>query len=159
LLPFWVLTFGLQTSIKRYLQSASKLQRKIFVRPDILQLDPDQLLQVMKPLYGLSDAGDYWGQTLTDHHTKELRMEQATGDFSLFYKRILLDKLIGLSGTYVDDITRAGDDCFCQESTTSTQNKFDTKPIDSTPLTFTGTKIGGTPSCRTTSQERYIESL
>jgi hypothetical protein len=44
-----------------YLQSASNLQCKIFVRPDILQLDPDQLLQVVKPLHRLSDAGAYWG--------------------------------------------------------------------------------------------------
>ena len=93
----------------------------------MLQLDPDQLLQVVKPLYGLSDAGDYWGQTLTDHHTKELNMEQATGDFSLIFKR-MMNKLIGLSGTYVDDIIRTGDDRFREESTRSTQNKFDTIP-------------------------------
>jgi hypothetical protein len=128
-----------------------------FFRPDILQLEPDQLLQVVKSLYGPSDAGDYWGQTLADHHRKELHMEQATGDFSLIFKR-MMDKLICLSGTNENDIIRAGDDRFRQESTTSTQNKFETKPIDSTPLTFTGIKIGGTPSCLM-SQERYIESV
>jgi hypothetical protein len=69
------------------------------------------------------------------------------------------DKLICLSGTNENDIILAGDDRFRQESTTSTQNKFETKPIDSTPLTFTGIKIGGTPSCRKMSQERYIGSL
>jgi hypothetical protein len=105
--------------IQAYLQSASNLHRKIFVRPNILQLDPDQLLQVVKPLYGLSDAGDYWGQFLTDRHTKKMHMEQATGDFSLFYNK-MIEKIIGLSGTYVDDIIRAGDDRFRQESTTST---------------------------------------
>ena len=64
-----------------YLQSVEKLQRKIFVLPDVLQLDNEQFLQVVKPLYGLSDAGDYWGETLSEHHKKELKMEQATEDF------------------------------------------------------------------------------
>jgi Reverse transcriptase (RNA-dependent DNA polymerase) len=136
-----------------YHKSSSNIQRKIFVRPDVFQLDPDQLLQVVKPLYGLSDAGDYWGQTLTDNHTKEFHMEQATVELSLFFNR-MMDKLKGLSGTYVDDIIRTRDDHFREESTTSTQNMFDTKPIDSTPLIFTGINIGGTPPCRTMSQER-----
>ena len=53
-----------------YLQSAENLQRKIFVRPDVLQLEPNELLQVVKPLYGLSDAGDYLGELFTEHHLK-----------------------------------------------------------------------------------------
>lgn len=43
-----------------YLQSESNLRRKIFDRPDVLELGPDELLHVIKPLHGLSDAGDYW---------------------------------------------------------------------------------------------------
>lgn len=70
-----------------YLQSASNLQRNIIVRPDIMELDKDQLLQVVKPLYGLTYASDYCGQTLTEYHKKELDIEQATGDFSLFFKK------------------------------------------------------------------------
>jgi Reverse transcriptase (RNA-dependent DNA polymerase) len=108
-----------------YLQSASNLKRETFVKPEIMALDKVQLLQVVKPLYGLSDAGEYWGQTLNDHHTQELKMAQSTGYFSLFYKR-LMSGLTGLSGTYVDDIIRAGDGAFREESTKLTDETFDT---------------------------------
>jgi hypothetical protein len=46
-----------------YLQAASDLKRYIFIRPDVLELTQDELLQVIKPLYGLSDSGDYWVET------------------------------------------------------------------------------------------------
>ena len=98
-----------------YLQSAEKLQRKVFVRPDALQLDNEQFLQVVKPPYGLSDAVDYWVETLSEHHKKELKMELATGDFSFLFKRVT-DRLVGLSGSYVDEILRAGDKKFEEDS-------------------------------------------
>jgi hypothetical protein len=40
---------------QEYLQAAVDLQRKIFTKPDLLNLVEDELLQVLKPLYGLSD--------------------------------------------------------------------------------------------------------
>lgn len=51
-----------------YIQSASDLKIQIFVEPEHLELSPVQLLYVVKPLYGLTDVGDYWGATLTDYH-------------------------------------------------------------------------------------------
>ena len=36
-----------------YLQSAQNLKRNVFVRPEIIELGADELLQVMKPLYSL----------------------------------------------------------------------------------------------------------
>jgi hypothetical protein len=47
----------------------------------------DELLQIMQPLYGLVDSGEYWAQTVVRHHVAELRMTQDTDDFSLFFKR------------------------------------------------------------------------
>jgi Reverse transcriptase (RNA-dependent DNA polymerase) len=67
--------------IQAYLQSARDLKRKVFVKPSCIDLDPDELLQIMKPLYGLADSGDYWAQTVVHHHLADLRMTQATGDF------------------------------------------------------------------------------
>jgi hypothetical protein len=52
--------------------------------------------------------------------------------------------LSGFSGTYVDDIIRAGDDAFREDSKKLTGEKFDTKPVQNIPLTFTGVRIGGT---------------
>lgn len=42
-----------------YLQFASKLRRKILVKPDVLGLGPDKLLQLMKLIYGLAESGHY----------------------------------------------------------------------------------------------------
>jgi len=97
-------------------------------------------LQVVKPLYGLSDAGDYWGETIKEHHLQELNMEQSSGDFSLFVKRIA-DGLVGLSGTYVDDIMRAGTVRFETDITKNTSKPFDTKVTRKAPFTFTGLQV------------------
>jgi hypothetical protein len=73
------------TYIKQaYLQSAEDLKREIYVRPDVMKLPPYELFQVVKPLYGLADSGDYWHETLTAHHITKLLMEHSTGYFSFF---------------------------------------------------------------------------
>ena len=144
------------------MQSASNLKREIFVRPDILKLDSDTLLQIVKPLYGLSDAGDYWGQTLNEHHLKDLKMEQASGDFSLFFKRIA-NRLLGLSGTYVDNILRTGDRMFEKKSSEINGQTFDAKPSEIPPMHFVGMKISEQPEngsiCRRIDQMKYIDRL
>jgi Reverse transcriptase (RNA-dependent DNA polymerase) len=92
-----------------YLQSATPLLRDVYVRPNpnVIRLGKDELLKLLQHLYGLADAGDYWSQTLTRFHLTELSMEQATGDFALFFRGIA-DRLVGISATYVDDILQAG---------------------------------------------------
>jgi hypothetical protein len=74
-----------------YLQAAVDLQRKIFTKTDVLNLGEDELLQVIKPLYGLSDSGDYWAETLSAHHMEDLRMTQATADFRYSSSRLVED--------------------------------------------------------------------
>jgi Reverse transcriptase (RNA-dependent DNA polymerase) len=90
-----------------YLQSASELKRKVFVNPNCIDLKPDELLQIMKPLYGLAESGKYYAQTFIRHHLTHLRMTQTTGDVSLFFKRAR-GALIGMLGCYVDDVVRTG---------------------------------------------------
>ena len=68
-----------------YLQSASKLQRQVYTRPESIELGPDERLQVLRPLYGLTDSEDYWCETNSRFHVDKLRMQQSTGDFSLFF--------------------------------------------------------------------------
>ena len=67
-------------------------------------------------------------------------MDQVTGDFSLFFKK-LKDKLIGLSGTYIDDILRIGDRSFRDSKSATTSRTFDSKPDRFPPFTFTGVEI------------------
>ena len=93
------------------------MKRNVFVRPEIIELAADELLQVMKPLYGLTESGDYFeGKQLSDHHKKDLKIDASHGDLSLFFKSEC-GKLVCISGAYVSDLLRAGNKQFCQEST------------------------------------------
>lgn len=61
---------------------------------------------MLKPFYGLSESGDYWNETFTPFHVRYLSIDQATGDFALFFPR-QLHKLFFLSTNYVDDVIQA----------------------------------------------------
>jgi Reverse transcriptase (RNA-dependent DNA polymerase) len=123
-----------------YLQSAEQLKRDIFIRPDEFMLAPDELLQLILPLYGITESGDYWGETLTDHHINDLKTTQTKQDFSLFFKHAA-SKLIGLSGAFVDDLVRAGTLQFKDSSQRSTEGRFDVKPPATNDFTFAGFDI------------------
>lgn len=89
-----------------YLQSAPKLRREIFTRPESAELEKNELLQVVRPLYVLRDSSDYWYETSSRFHLDKLRMQMSTGDFAFFFKR-LSSHLVTVSGFYVDDIVQA----------------------------------------------------
>jgi len=130
----------------------------VFIKPHILELSQDELIQIIKPLYGLADSGDYWGETLTEHHLEDLRMQQANGDFSLYFHNVG-KKLTGMSRTYVDDILRTGNEDFKRSSMAATYSKFDAKDPIFNDFTFTGIHLSGTKEYRKLSQERYILRL
>ncbi len=50
-----------------YLQSKDNLTRAVFIKPKqdrpYLKVRPDEVLQLIKPLYDMCDSGDYWGAT------------------------------------------------------------------------------------------------
>lgn len=63
-------------------------------------------------------------------------MKQLKSDSSFHYIKFN-NKISGLSGTYVDDLLRAGDDRF-KELSQRTKNLFDMKPPSSLPCDFSG---------------------
>jgi hypothetical protein len=128
------------------------------VKPSCIDLDPDELLQIMNPLYGLADSGDYWAQTFVRHHLTDLRMTQATGDFSMFFKRAK-GALIGMSGCYVDDVIRAGPPEFLAASTRMTEAAFETKTPDTGCFEFLGLRTNETNGIRTLPQAQYASRL
>lgn len=67
----------------------------------------------------------------------KLKMEQTYGYFSCFFKRIA-DSVIGISGTYIDEIIRILNPEFRKQSSTITGKTVDFKRLQSTPFTFTG---------------------
>lgn len=95
-----------------YLQSAEDLLRDVYIKPGKeFELGEDQILKLLRPLYGLSDSGDYWGATFSKHLKEDLGMETTTTDGAFFFKKVA-EKLQGMTATYVDDTLQAGDESF-----------------------------------------------
>lgn len=66
-----------------------------------------ECMEIFKPLFRISESSDLWKQTLQEHHQKDLKMRKPLSDPSFFY--MIPDKrLFSMSGTYFDDLIRAG---------------------------------------------------
>ena len=69
-----------------YVQSTTSLNRKFYVRPpQELGLRGDAILKIIKPLYGVPEAGAHWFNTYHSHHIKKLSMAQSTYDTCLLH--------------------------------------------------------------------------
>lgn len=110
-----------------YLQSQGQLGREIFIDNPAkeFELTADQALQLLRPLYGLSESGDHWYEELDKHHREDLQMKTLDSDHSLYYK-IIDGHIAGLSGTYVDDCIQTGTEDF-DELTDKTATKYTVK--------------------------------
>jgi hypothetical protein len=85
-------------------------------------------------------------------------MTQATGDFSLFFKRAR-GPLIGMSGCYVDDVIRAGTLEFLASATRKIEAAFDTKAPVKGNFEFLGLRKSETHGVGTLSQAEYVSQL
>jgi hypothetical protein len=57
----------------------------IYIKPSaVFDLNANQVLTLLRPLYGLADSGDSWGSTLLNHLKEELGMKQTVGDPAMF---------------------------------------------------------------------------
>lgn len=106
-------------------------------------LSSSQLLKLLKPLYGLADAGDYWDVTMARHLKQDLGMDRTALGISLFFK-LIQGQLGGLSGTYVDDGIHAGNEDFLKECD-KTQEKFKSRARELDNFTFSGIQLETTP--------------
>jgi hypothetical protein len=71
-------------------QSRTLLNRDFYIRPPIkltqqLGLKKDLILQVVKPLYSVPEAGNHWFKTYHNYYIKELLIDQSTYDPCLLY--------------------------------------------------------------------------
>lgn len=89
-------------------------------------LHDDEMLEHLRPLYGLCHAGDYWAITAEEHLINDLDMLSVISNPAL-YAKFDDSILIVVSGIQVDN-------CLCAGSTASKQlklktlYKFDSKP-------------------------------
>lgn len=91
------------------------LNRDFYVNPPRelakrLNLTNDSILKVVKPLYGVPEAGNHWFKTYHSHHVNELGMEQSTYDPCLLYS----NRPFGVVGLQTDDTLFVGDDAFAE---------------------------------------------
>ena len=121
-----------------YLQSTDPLLREIFVTKRIpeFKINADQCLKLVKPLYGLCDAGDLWSSTMDKHHRLALEMVPLRSEPACYIKHED-GKLVGISGSYVDDLLRAGKKSFRDECR-KTYEAFDMGEEEDLPCDFTG---------------------
>ena len=69
-----------------YIQSKSAVKRDILIRPAELEFNTNELVKIVRPIYGLPDSGEYYADTLAHHLRGHCRFQQATTDQSLWLK-------------------------------------------------------------------------
>jgi Reverse transcriptase (RNA-dependent DNA polymerase) len=141
-----------------YLQSAENLLRDVYLKPPaVLNLSSDTMLKLLRPLYGLCDAGDYWARTILDHLTKDLNLVQTVGDSGLFFQT-MNRKLVALTASFVDDLLMAGTEDFHEQSLYTSQ-RFKSRDRDYDNVKFAGVNINKTSNGFEVHQHDYIQKL
>src|SRR5450432_4009543 len=154
-----------------YVQSTTNLNREFYVRPpremaEELGIGSDNVLKVLKPLYGVPEAGNHWFKTYHTHHVKELGMEQSTYDLCLLHCK----EPFGLVGLQTDDTLFLVDSAFVmRESDGLAKAQFAAKEREQLtaiiPIKFNGGIIklanGTSPTSYdiTLTQERQCKNL
>lgn len=114
------------------LQCRAKLKRRIFIRvkkDDLTTygIRSDQFLELLKPLHGLCNAGNYWGVTIAEHVVNDHGMKPPTSYPALYVKFSDSGLIVGLFGVHIDDCLNAGDESF-KSSSLKTLKKFEFEP-------------------------------
>jgi hypothetical protein len=69
--------------------------RDVYIKPSAeFELNANQVLKLLRPLYGFADSGYYWGSTLLNHLKEEVGIKQTVVDPAIFFK-MLDNKLQG----------------------------------------------------------------
>lgn len=140
-----------------YFQARATLQRDVFVKPHIIEIAPNELIQVVKPLYSLTYSGDYWSQTLTPYHNEDLNMKSGSSDHSHLFKT-LYENLIGLLVTHVNDAISTGNRDFEYETEYHRHHCFEAKEKVAL-LTSTGPRCEKQSNSIRLHQKYYIRHL
>ena len=126
------------------IQSTTNLNREFYVRPpqelqNELGLDEDSVLKVLKPLYGVLEAGNHWFKTYHSHYVQQLHMDQST------YNPCLLqsNEPFSIVGLQTNDTLSLVDEIFAEvEQNKLHKAKFMAKEREQltvdTPLKFNG---------------------
>ncbi|HEY2455482.1 MAG TPA: hypothetical protein VGI71_23255 [Scandinavium sp.] len=112
-LPDRKISLWLRDITQAYVQSQTKLNRLVLAHlpKEIAYLYPEgTIMVVVKPLYGLAEAGTHWWATYSKHHRERLMMTTSTYD-PCFLITTSKDKF-GLVGMQTDDTIILADEQF-----------------------------------------------
>jgi len=108
-------------------------------------LPQNAIFKVLKPLYGIPEAGTHWFNTYHKHHLEMLAMRTSTFDPCLLVTKDQ-DGPFGLVGMQTDDTLILGDQAFVElEDSELKKANLLAKPAEQlteqTPLLFNGYKL------------------
>lgn len=139
-----------------YLQSGMKLLQDVYITKEF-RLSPQILLKLLRPLYGLPDAGDYCHATFKRHMKLDLGMKKTFGCLALFLKHVN-NQLIWLAGIYVDDSLLAGTEEF-KKINLKTGERFDSSTADLDFFTFSCISITRKPNTVLLQQQKQAQRM
>lgn len=146
-----------------YVQSSTVLNRNIFVQPPKeLGLSNGLVLQVVKPLYGIPEAGNHWYNTYHKHHINRLKMTTSSYDSCLLFNNN--NDTFGIVGLQTDDTLFVANKRFVElEKQNLLHAGFEAKPCEiltnQNPLTFNGSNITIDANSINISQTTQCEKL
>lgn len=119
----WTWLLCLRDVSQAYINSLSKLVRPIYVwAPDGVNLG-GKLLMVIRPLYGIPEAGTHWFKTYHDHHLEKLGLTISSYDPCLLFSE---NAIVGLQTD--DTLFCATEDYIKHEDKQLKQAGFPAKP-------------------------------
>ncbi|KAI9036662.1 uncharacterized protein KD926_001616 [Aspergillus affinis] len=150
-----------------YVQLTTKLNRELYARLpkeliDQLGLTSNTVMRVIKPLYGIPEAENYWFRTYHSHHLEHLRMSQSTFDPCLLYTMDSPNSRestgFGIVGLQTDDTLILADATFAESEEIELQKaqflaKDREKLTIEKPLKFNGSMVKLEPDRITLTQE------
>lgn len=135
-----------------YVQSNPDLNRGFYIRPPhklvkMLGASLNCVLRVVKPLYGVPEAGNHWFATYHGHHIDKLRIEQSTYNPCLLYK----SDPLGIVGLQTDNTLLLAEDDFADAKENALRHaKLMSKDREyltiNKPIKFNGALIELTPN-------------
>lgn len=91
----------------------------------------------MEPVYGLSHAGDYWAESLSNHLREHLHFFQESSDLALWF-RVVGSKHLVIAPSYAGDVLLAATPIALSEFQKISKERFDVE-IDTThTLSYVG---------------------
>jgi len=145
-----------------YVSTGTDLLRKVYlIPPKELQMNPDIVWEVQKPLYGLPESGVHWFECYVGHHEGKLGMIRTEVDPCLLYKKDK-DRLVSLCCLQVDDTLVAGTEKFVSEENEACrifESKGQTRIENGVSTKFNGMQMTRREDCIFLNQNTYIDRL